>query len=403
MNIKQTLDTLRYLPIHISVLLKGNHGIGKTQIIEQLAAELGVPCVNFRLSQNDVGDLKGMPFRVGARTLFAPPEFMPISAEDEDELKKLLNITEEISAGRYGDSGILFLDEINRANREVQQAAFELVLDRRMNLRKLPAGWRVISAINADSDIYTVNDMETAFLSRFFTIDFVPTYEEWLEWAREKGLHESIIQFIIKYPDFLDATKEYLEECARQGVVEVHDRRAWHLFSDSIKEREQYYEDGKIDTDPLDKKPENIDWLHQFANGFVGHMAATKFRSFVETDYQSLDARRILNKWDDEVEKHLKSVVKCGKILELGSYNELILDFVKTKVKKNLDATQKKNLSKYLKTVPNEVVADFWQKFNEVYKSISEDWYGYSLDNSKIILGSLVKPDAKKDAKKSSK
>lgn len=34
---------------------------------------------------------------------------------------------EDISIDRYGDKGILFLDEINRANREVQQATFELV------------------------------------------------------------------------------------------------------------------------------------------------------------------------------------------------------------------------------------------------------------------------------------
>jgi len=398
MNITQTLDTLRYLPVHISVLLKGNHGIGKSQIIRQLAKELDIPCVDFRLSQNDVGDLKGMPFRVGLRTVFAPPEFMPLTASDEEELKKLLNITEEISAGRYGDKGILFLDEINRANREVQQAAFELVLDRRMNLRPLPEGWRVVSAINADSDIYTVNEMETAFLSRFFTIDFNPSYEEWLSWARENKLHEAVVQFIIKYPDFLDPTKEFLEESARQGVKEVHDRRAWHMFSDSLIEREMHHDAGRITKGPLDKSPENIDWLHQFGNGFVGHMAATKFRSFVETDYQSLDANRILNKWDEEVEKHLKGVVKRGKILELGSYNELILDYIKTKVKSKLDAKQKVNLSQYLKIIPNEVVADFWQKLNQDHKIISEDWYASSTDNSKIILGSLVNPDAKKKA-----
>ncbi len=90
MNIKQTKDMLLNLPIEIAILISGNHGIGKSAIVKQVAKFLDIPCIDFRLSQNDVGDLKGMPFHVKGRTVFAPPEFFPIREADAIELKDLL-------------------------------------------------------------------------------------------------------------------------------------------------------------------------------------------------------------------------------------------------------------------------------------------------------------------------
>lgn len=397
MNIFQTKDVLLNFPLEISILISGNHGIGKSAIVRQVAETQGVPCIDFRLSQNDVGDLKGMPFHINGRCVFAPPEFFPLRESDAVDLKKLLGLTEDISLGRYGDKGILFLDEINRANREVQQAAFELVLDRRLNLRSLPEGWRVVAAINGDDSIYTVNEMEPSFLSRFALIDLRPTLQEWLSWAEgEGGIHEAITQFIRKQSDFLDPTPEAIKEAAKQGVVKVHDRRAWEMLSKTIKKFEADHDAKKRPFHPLAKNEDAYSQLILVTGAFVGTMASVAFKTFIEMDYEAMDANTILNNWTDDVEKKLKDIVNIGRIPELAAYNNLIIAFIKSKIKTKLSKKQKNNLSAYASILPAELLGDFWQHFNEELKEISEDWYNHDGDTTaNLIMGALVNPNAK--------
>lgn len=396
MNITQTKNMLMTLPIEIAILISGNHGIGKSAVVRQVAKTLGVPCVDFRLSQNDVGDLKGMPFHIKGRTVFAPPEFFPLKEADALELKDLLNLTEDISLGRYGDKGILFLDEINRANREVQQAAFELVLDRRLNLRSLPDGWRVVAAINGDDSIYTVNAMEPAFLSRFALINLQPTLQEWLSWAEGDGhIHDAIVQFIRKQPDLLDPTPEMIKEAMKRGVVKVHDRRAWELFSKTLNKYEIDAANGERPFKPLAKNEEAYSELILVAGMFVGITASTMFKTFIEMDYDALDANIILNKYDDTIEKKLLSIVESGRTPELAAYNDMIIAYIKKTVNTKLSKAQKTNLTKYLYVLPNELIGNFWQNFNESLKEISEDWYDHDNDRTADkIMSALVNPNA---------
>jgi hypothetical protein len=400
MNMKQTLRCLLTFPIEESILICGNHGIGKSQIVRQATAMLGIPNIDFRLSQNDVGDLKGMPFHVNGRTVFAPPEFFPLKEADAVELKEFLGLTNDISKGRFGDKGILFLDEINRANREVQQAAFELVLDRRLNLRSLPDGWRVVSAINSEDDIYSVNSLDPAFLSRFFKIDLEPTIEEWLSWAESSGVHPVISGFIRKNPTLLDPTKEQLIEASTKGVVKLHDRRAYHKFSNTINKMVADFEAGLEDKDPLTKDPAQINWLFMVASGYIGTIASAQFKNYLETDYQALDANIILNKWSSDVEARLSKVVEIGRIPELAAYNEGLLAYISKNIKEKLTPTQAKNLARYITLLPNELRGDFWQKFHKDNRSIAEAWYREnSLDgkpNKTLVLSALVNPDAAK-------
>lgn len=396
MNITQTKNKLITLPIEIAILISGNHGIGKSAIVRQVAQFLGIPCVDFRLSQNDVGDLKGMPFHIKGRTVFAPPEFFPLKEADAIELKELLNLTEDISLGRYGDKGILFLDEINRANREVQQAAFELVLDRRLNLRSLPPGWRVVAAINGDDSIYTVNAMEPAFLSRFALINLQPTIQEWLTWAEGEGhIHDAIVQFIRKNPDLLDPTPEMIKEAMKRGVVKVHDRRAWELFSKTLNKYEIDAANGERPFKPLAKNEDAYSELILDAGMFVGLTASTMFKTFIEMDYDALDANIILNKYDDSIEKKLVSIVDAGRTPELAAYNDMIIAYIKKTIKTKLSKNQKTNLTNYLYVLPNELVGNFWQNFNETLKEISEDWYEHDNDRTaNRIMAALVNPNA---------
>ena len=45
----------------LPVLLRGRHGIGKSQVVYQMAAEMGLPVIERRASQMTEGDLVGLP------------------------------------------------------------------------------------------------------------------------------------------------------------------------------------------------------------------------------------------------------------------------------------------------------------------------------------------------------
>ena len=109
------------------VCLWGAPGIGKSQIVQQTAAAQGLVCHDVRAVLLDPVDLRGLPHVNGdGRAHWAIPEFLPQQG-----------------------SGVLFLDELNRAPTLVQNACFQLVLDRRLGEYVLPDGWRVVAASRA--------------------------------------------------------------------------------------------------------------------------------------------------------------------------------------------------------------------------------------------------------------
>ena len=389
MNFEQTVETLISLPRNHSVLIVGKHGIGKSDAVREAAKILGVPCVDQRLSQCDVGDLKGMPFCIDGRTTFAPPDWFPLREEDAAELRTKLNLT---SILKYAKEGVLFLDEIDRAVREVQQAGFELVLDHRLNMRYLPDGWRVVSAVNADGDIYHVNEMDVAFIDRFFVILFNPTNEEWFRFARKDNrIHSSIIEFLLKHDKLMDPAKEVIE--ANPGQ-KLYSRRSWEKFSECLLNHEKLHNEGKKDYSLLDKSAKGLSMLTLFAQGYLGTTTGVAFRNFVETDYESLNGDIILNKMTKETEEKIKKLVTDKKAIELGSYGQLIINYVQDKKVRQLDPKQSKNLLKFIQLIPNEYVADFWKKFQIDCKDVAHAWYGGAdkADVVKRIVGSLANP-----------
>ena len=87
----------------LPVLLRGRHGIGKSQVVYQLAAAAGLPVVERRASQMTEGDLVGLPSVEGNRTSFNPPDWFKQACEEPV---------------------VLFLDEVDRATLEVRQGIF---------------------------------------------------------------------------------------------------------------------------------------------------------------------------------------------------------------------------------------------------------------------------------------
>ena len=169
---------------HTPVMLWGPPGVGKSQIIAQVAARHAAPMIDIRLSQMEPSDLRGIPFRVDSGVEWAVPAMLP-------------------DAKRHGAVGILFLDEITSAPPSVSAAAYQLILDRRLGAYEVPDGWAIFAAGNRQGDRGVTYTMPAPLANRFSHFEVEANLDDWVAWAYENHIDERLIGFLRFRPERL--------------------------------------------------------------------------------------------------------------------------------------------------------------------------------------------------------
>lgn len=169
---------------HTPVMLWGPPGVGKSQMVAEVAQRNQVPLIDIRLSQMEPSDLRGIPFKQGDTVDWAVPALLP-------------------DVQRHGRSGILFLDEITSAPPSVSAAAYQLILDRCLGNYRVPDGWAIFAAGNRQGDRGVTYSMPAPLANRFshFSVDL--NVDDWAAWAYAHGLDDRVIAFIRFRPDRL--------------------------------------------------------------------------------------------------------------------------------------------------------------------------------------------------------
>lgn len=259
MRSSQVLSALKTLILAKQpVMLHGSPGVGKSDVVRQLAASLGIDLIDLRLSQLDPVDLRGVPSVKGGVTSWNAPDFLPTKG-----------------------SGILFLDEINSAPQATQAAAYQLVLDRKLGDYVLPEGWSIVAAGNRQSDRAIANQMSSALKNRFVHIEYDVNVEDWCQWALTNNVATEVLGFIRFRPmllNELEMRNQSKEE--RDRIKRVHDGKAfatprsWNFLSKVLQQ-------GPAP-----------DVEHELYCGIVGEGAAAEFLGYLKyyRDLPNLDA-----------------------------------------------------------------------------------------------------------------
>jgi len=169
---------------HTPVMLWGPPGVGKSQMVAQVAKRRSVPVIDVRLSQLEPSDLRGIPFRVGDLVEWAVPAMLP-------------------DAQRHGPAGVLFLDEITSAPPSVSAAAYQLILDRRLGDYEVPGQWAIFAAGNRQGDRGVTYVMPAPLANRFSHFEVEVNLDDWVTWAYGSGIDERLIAFLRFRPDLL--------------------------------------------------------------------------------------------------------------------------------------------------------------------------------------------------------
>lgn len=332
MSVSTFMRTAPRLPPTTSLLLRGDHGIGKSQLGRQLAAVvaegLGIDpddyeVIDRRLSQVSEGDIIGLPSTDGEVTRFNPPDWYKRACTT---------------------ACFLFLDELNRATPEVMQAAFQIVLDRELNGWKLHPDTRVMSAVNA-SAAYNVNEIDPALLSRFWVIDLAPTVKDFTTWGRTENKKKSygfnclplVVDFIAAEEKWLDPPKE-----AEPGKKHV-DRRAWERLGDALAF-------AGLGDSPAD------DLFYPICLGYIGVEASIKFVDFAKSQDNRFTGKDIVERYTEI--RHKVTSKKKAELLNTAI--EKASEYV-TKLDRISDA-QGKNLTAFMNDLPGELRISLWTK-----------------------------------------
>ena len=165
------------------LMVWGAPGLGKSSILRQVAESLGIGFIDVRLAQREPVDIRGLP------------------VPGEDGVKWLV-------ASEWprdpASRGIILFDEITAADRSLQVAAYEFILDRRLGeLYQVPPGWYICAAGNRAVDRAVATTMSSALANRFMHVELEEDVESWIKWARKNDIAPEVMGFIRFKPQLL--------------------------------------------------------------------------------------------------------------------------------------------------------------------------------------------------------
>lgn len=298
------------------VLIRGRHGVGKSEVVYQFAALMNMKVVERRASQMTEGDLIGLPSIDGNSTRFNPPDWF----KEACDFKRLI-----------------FLDEVDRATLEVRQGIFELTDSRKLNGHALHPETLIFAAVNGGvhGAQYQVGEMDPAELDRWTVFDIEPSVEDWLAWAKTNC--DSLVW------DFINQNRGHLEHKGEFEPNKVYpSRRSWARFNECVTTANMLGDDAK----------EHLNTVYEIGTAFLGFEAAVAFRDFVEKYDRQVTVEDILAGRLDKtkawgINDH---TAMCDKLIASGLFKE------------DLKGDKLTAVVNYIQTVPSEVFMKWWRQ-----------------------------------------
>ena len=201
------------------VCLMGPAGIGKTEIVRQVAREKGLAFLSYSVTHHTRQSAIGLP-----------------RLKEWEQDGKKLSVTEytvsEIIAEVYRvmeetgkKEGILFLDEFNCASETLRPVMLQLLQSKTFGPHAIPEGWMLVLAGNPGEYNVSAGELDAVTADRMRLLWLRPDYEAWRSYMTTRNVHPVVLSY-------LDAHRKsfYLFEKSSEGTALVT-ARGWEDLS----------------------------------------------------------------------------------------------------------------------------------------------------------------------------
>jgi MoxR-like ATPase len=250
-------------------MITSSPGMGKSDIVRQIAAKGVLKIIDLRVSQCEPVDMQGYPGVIDGRMTFHTPEYFPL---ETDELPLIDENPKADPEGPRYNGWILFLDEFNSGNKQTEAAAYKLVLDREVYKHKLHSMCFIVAAGNLITDRAIVNQQSPATTSRMSHYRLKIDHNMWIDWAHTHEIDHRIISLIKFKPSLL-----HMFDPAKNDLT-FPCPRTWAFASKIV-----------LGQDKIDR----IDSIR--LAGTIGEGAAAEFRSYSQIYMRLPTIEQILN------------------------------------------------------------------------------------------------------------
>jgi hypothetical protein len=176
--------------------IEGSPGVGKTQLLSQVANELviGYMPIHAPLMLNE--DF-GMPRFSDGGVEFAVPEGkFPFEGND-----------------KVPDHGIVAVDEAPQCGPDQQKIWANIFQERELHGRKIKPGWSFIATGNRMQDRAGAGRLLSHFNDRFTTYEFEPNLDDWAAWALAHDVRPEVVFFCRFRPEKFSAFDPQQPKC----------------------------------------------------------------------------------------------------------------------------------------------------------------------------------------------
>lgn len=172
------------------ILLMGAPGIGKTQIMEQIARECKVGLVSYTITHHTRQSAVGLPF-IKEKT-FGQETF---SVTEYTMSEIIASVYEKMEKTGLKE-GILFIDEINCVSETLAPMMLQFLQGKTFGNQKVPEGWVIVTAGNPPEYNKSVREFDVVTLDRVKKILVEPDYQTWREYAYKENMHPVILSYL---------------------------------------------------------------------------------------------------------------------------------------------------------------------------------------------------------------
>lgn len=172
------------------ILLMGPPGIGKTQVMEQIARECGIALVSYTITHHTRQSAVGLPFIV--KKNYGEEEFSVTEYTMSEIISSVYDKMEKTGL----KEGILFIDEINCVSETLAPMMLQFLQGKTFGNQKVPEGWIIVTAGNPPEYNKSVREFDVVTLDRIKKIDVEADFDVWKEYAYQQGIHPAVISYL---------------------------------------------------------------------------------------------------------------------------------------------------------------------------------------------------------------